>query len=261
MGKRRVLRHDYALNGLVAGYLPLRTHRGRCHIRLGSPALCFFVAMALGFDFVHARLPQSSFEAAMRALFPSTSFVGGSACLDSVDLVMTDVASLPPSSQQYWASVDVPHLVLLGNAPHPVTPAGWSSAGMTLAHCDMGGETDGVHSILLLLPRSMPAPDGPPPTPPSLPWAPLRGSLNPVQPASRAAVPSDPGGLRAEVSYTANGKEVLPHGLFPTGRTDMRVWVPCVFNKPTFWGSRPLSPRAGRSLGRTFVLAGVGVTP
>ena len=95
MGQQNVLQHEYILNGLVTGYLPLRKRRGRCHIRLGTAALSFFVAAALGFEVVHARLPLSPFESAMKALFPSTSFAGGPACLESVDLVMTDATSLP----------------------------------------------------------------------------------------------------------------------------------------------------------------------
>ena len=139
MGQQQVVRHEHALNGLVAGYLPLRERRGRCHIRLGSAALCFFVATALGFEVVHARVPPSPFEAAMRALFPSTSFVGGTACLGSVDLVMTDIASLPPPTQQYWSHVHIPHLVLLGSAAPPSTPAGWGSVDRTFVHSDTGG--------------------------------------------------------------------------------------------------------------------------
>ena len=52
MGQLQVMQHDHALNGLVTGYLPLRKRRGRCHIRLRSAALCFFVAAALGFEVV-----------------------------------------------------------------------------------------------------------------------------------------------------------------------------------------------------------------
>ena len=101
MGQRGVLLHDHALNGLVTGRLPLRKRRGRCHIRLGSPALFFFVATAPGFEVVHARVPPSLFEDAMKALFPSTSFVGNGSSLGSVDLVMTDGASLHPPAQRY----------------------------------------------------------------------------------------------------------------------------------------------------------------
>ena len=120
------MQHDHTLNGLVAGYLPLWKRQGRCHIRLRSAALCFFVATALGFEVVHARVPRSPFEAAMRALFPSTSFVGGAACLGSVDLVMMDIASLPPSTQHYWAYVDVPHLVR-----RQWTPCVWKQRSVT----------------------------------------------------------------------------------------------------------------------------------
>ena len=177
----------------------------------------------------------------MRAMFPSTSFCSG-ACMGSVDLALMDVALLPVSEQRYWDAVRIPHLVLLGDEPPPALPRGWAAVSERLSHKDLGGASDGEHSLLLLLPSQLAADCGRQASLPTFPWTPLRSSINPVLAAPRAAAPPVCSSPRAWVCRTANGKEVLPHGLFPSNSPDVRVRVPCVCNKPTFWGVRRLSP-------------------
>ena len=74
---------------------------------------------------------------------------------------------------------------------------------------------------------------------PQHPWAPVLASINPVLSATPASAPDKV--TLATPHVLKLGLEVMPYGLFPSASLGALVRVKCVFNKPTFWGTRPLS--------------------
>jgi hypothetical protein len=113
-GRKRVLVNDHTLNGLIRGFIPNRSRRGTCGIKLSAAGLHFFVAEALGFRISWAVVPEGPFHSCMRALFPATHLHRYRARLDapdSVDVVFLDSGSCPDPLSGLWAMRRVPAIV------------------------------------------------------------------------------------------------------------------------------------------------------
>ena len=255
-GRTPVAVDPLTLNGRINGYLPFRKPRGRCWLRLTGPSLWFFAAEALGFTVSVALCPRGAFADVMREFFPSVTIrppaVGrvssakgkGSHC----DVVFGDWSAVGELPGYWLRCLPTPHVLCCSpSRPHRLpTYPGWSFVRHTFAHSDMGGATDRSDSLILATPtRLRPMLRVSPllrvqPSLPSQPWAPLRGSLDPVTSAEPAG-PPDTGHL-VQCAVLRVGSDVCPFGLFPHAHPTAVVRVPCVYNKPTRWGRRSLTP-------------------
>ena len=107
---------------------------------------------------------------------------------------MGDIESLY-SYPNYWKSFLVPHL-LIGNFDRPTQPAqGWYFHQSVFWNSELGGSTDGKHSLLLLTPPVMILHPSPYLDIPKQPWNPMLASVNPVNstvPNSQHAQPDNP---------------------------------------------------------------------
>ena len=180
----------------------------------------------------------------MKVFFPHAS-VGtrrSSRSRSPSDVVMGDWECFKHLS--YWASCpQVPHL-LSGTPPRLLCSSlalksAWIIRHHTFSHGDMGGATDRKDPLTLVPPPSLI--HGHPlwPQCPVQPWAPLRSLLHSVTSARPA--PQPPASSSAPGPLYVDG-DVSPYGLFPFVSPHASVRVPCVFNRASEWGSRPLVP-------------------
>ena len=238
---------------MLEGFLPFRSIRGVCDIKLTEPSLAFFVAEALGFRIGSVDIPPSAFRSCMESLFPAASFNSASCSAKrkrvAPDLVIIDYAwvtdpirlrSTRPHLSKYWTTRRVPHLVCNVNGDGILPPPDWTIFTRGFDHFAMGGSTDGFHSVILLVPDCLASTHSDNRSVPRQPWMPLHGSLNPVTGADFAESPTPPDRVGPEV-YWENGV-VMPYGLFPAHDLTADVRVTCVYNTPSFWGTRRLSP-------------------
>ena len=129
-----------------------------------------------------------------------------------VDIFMGDIDSLS-SYPHYWNSCLVTHL-LIGNFDRPSQSAQeWNFHKSVFCHSDLGGSTNGKHSLLLLTPPAMLLHTSPYAEIPKQPWNPMLDSVNSVTSASPKSQPVQPDNPEAQVY--GSKVEVCRYGLFP----------------------------------------------
>ena len=233
----------HSLNGITKRVVPLRAHRGFCEVRGISGSLWWlYAAMSLGFSIRAARFPPSPFTDAMTILFPQVKFLSPSrprASGGKIRIVFCDGATILSYNTDYWLAWKVPHVFDAHPSTSFVIPAGWRLFRHSFTPAHLGGCTDGVFMVCIMLPIWLL--DGTDPQFKFLarqPWIPIGAMTDARISASTAAEPTPV--TSAEPVVYCQGLEVLPHSLFPSKRLTARVRVRSVFN-PSKWGSRRLS--------------------
>ena len=148
----------------------------------------------------------------MASIFPLTWFGPQLKNTKRMDIVMGDIESLS-SYPHYWNFCLVPHL-LIGKIDRPAQPSqGWTCHQVVIFHSDLGGSTNGKHSLLLSEPLSILLHPSPYSEIPKQPWNPMLASVNPLTSAVPKIQPAQPDNPEARV-YGSKAK-VWPYGLFP----------------------------------------------
>ena len=156
-----------------------------------------------------------------------------------VDCVFCDAISLLNMSDDYWDDWHMPHVFDCATDFAFDPPSGWSLFTETFVHAHLGGSTDGVYALGIMLPASLIAGDDPTlDSLPSQPWMPFASMLDSHISASQAKEP--PMVMHPLPQVYHLGSEVLPWGLFPSKRPRSTVRVRSIFNTSK-WGSRSLS--------------------
>ena len=133
----------------------------------------------------------------------------------------------------YWESFLVPHL-LIGKINSPAQLAQvWTCHQAGFCHSELGGSTDGEHSLLLLTPPNMLLHPSPYAEIPNQHWNPILAGVNPVTSAFTKIQPAQPEKRDAQV-YGPKAK-VWRNDLFPAGHMVTKVRVLFVYNSPP-WG-------------------------
>jgi hypothetical protein len=234
---------------MVTGSFPFRpTRLGWAEIRCQGPSLWFHVVPALGFTIYRARVGASPFFDVLGNHWPSVRFVRGCLRLRNnktlPQIVFCDLSILPDhTAVDYWAHWLVPHVFwhAVGTIYEPV--GGWSLRSIKLPHSDAGGCTTAVYFVSLLLPPGM-SNICPPPPFPTQPWRPLDSMLSSVIAGPPAQVPSEAPTPRVclPMYSSVSPQTLLPWGLLPAEAPLTPVFVRCVYNKPTAWTCRTLTP-------------------
>lgn len=156
-GVAEVIHRASARDGVLTGFVPFSAPRLGCAEVWGAgPSLWLPVAEALGFSVELAVYPDGAWRDSMAAFYSSVQFL--SHCLRSRDrdtvpsIIFTDFASMPDASDVFWLNHRVPLLVL----PCPadlVLPAGWLVLCRNFNHNLVGGATDALEVVGLVLPR------------------------------------------------------------------------------------------------------------
>ena len=161
-GRGSVLPWADTLNGLLRGFVPRRSRRGTCGLRLTRPGLLPFVAEARGLTITWARVPEGQFWQCLSSLLPQISFA--SRARTPVDLIFMDPESCADPSDACWSAWTVPvgvarALPALWSLQLPI---GWRVHSQSFLHADMGGSTDARHTISVIVPVGLMAnPDRP----------------------------------------------------------------------------------------------------
>ena len=147
----------------------------------------------------------------------------------AVDNAMQDTQSLS-SYPPYWKSYLVPH-ILSGkfNCSFNLTQ-GWNFHQAEFKHSNLGGNTDGVHSLMLLTPPNMMLYPGTYTEVPNQLWNPMLASINPFNLEIKMDQPAQPE-VPEDWVYGMKSK-VWPYGLVPFGKISAKVWVSCDYTSP-----------------------------
>lgn len=187
-------------------------------IREDSPSLWIFVAPALGFTVTHAVIGDSTYRTALAALFPTVKFSSPGRRARghglSVDVVFSTQSALPHKSQSYWSFWRMPHLFFGPTDVSTEAPPGWTLVTHRLSHSAVGGSTDGVHLISLLLPTPSSPEAHPSSLLPTQPWVPVEAAIDSRFGARPATSPDKPTQRLSAVSWI--GSDLSPFGLFPS---------------------------------------------
>ena len=124
----------------------------------------------------------------------------------------------------------VPRL-LIGKINRPSQLAqGWTCHQAGFPHSDLGGSTDGEHSLLLFTPTDVLICPCPYAEIPMQPWNPMLYSMNPVTSEVTKIQPSQPDKPKSRVYGFKSG--VWTYFLLPTLNMVKKLRVPCVYNSP-----------------------------
>ena len=121
----------------------------------------------------------------MKELFPRTSFasVSGSAGPDLVFMDSMVIEGGLGLTSAYWTTRLVPHIILSPTCPRQESPPGWSTFSQRLSHHAMGGSTDGVHCVAIMVPGPLLWKDPHSALILCQLWMPLRGAIDLVMSA------------------------------------------------------------------------------
>lgn len=133
------------------GYLPHRSRRGGCKICCPAPSLWPFVAQALGFTVISIDTPCADYLKAIGSMFPQVLSPPSEAAAASVCVVFGDWTFFQHKSADYWTASAVPHVCYVDRACARVAPEGWVWFQHDFRHAHVGGITDGVFTLGILV--------------------------------------------------------------------------------------------------------------
>lgn len=228
----------HAALGVIRGFIPpvRRQGRGMCAIRSSQPDLWVPAVMALGFTIDTIRYQSSSFRTFLQGV--GYSCPGDTTCASmAAQVVFSDALGLLELLHQtkYWATRLVPH-VFYKQTEALLPPAGWTERSLTLAHCELGGSTDAIWTLVVWYPPAHVVHE--PTVLASQPWFPVSAVINRRVLSVPAPAPTAPPTLIPTVQYS--GRDVLSCGLFPAKQPGANVLVPDDWS-PTGWGTRSLT--------------------
>ena len=229
------------------GYLPHRARRGGCKICCSAPSLWPFVGQALGFTVISIDTPSADYITAIGRMFPQVLSPPSEAAAASVCVVFGDWSFFQHKSADYWAAAAVPHVCYVDRACAVVAPEGWVCFQHDFRHAHVGGITDGVFALGILVRDEHATHYDSPAAVPSLPIQAPSALCNVLNSTIYADAYTAAAGLR-EVDTPPQmgappkflGRLLLPGGLAPVASLDqVKVVAPCVFHRP-HWGVRKL---------------------